>query len=138
MEKRQLELDCYGALGVVASYRKKNSNVSTDSLTYSPYGNPSGELTWTKAVRTYRDVPLRQFVTEASRWQGFRVENIYCIPADVRISISVCYKAPMNEVFAAIREKGVMMYERQGMVSFCRPKKENHAAVVKVIGRYAQ
>lgn len=138
MEKQQLELDCYGALGVVASYRKKNSNVSTDSLIYSPYGNPSGELTWTKIVRTYRDVPLRQFVAETSRWQGFRVKNIYCIPADARISISVCYKAPVNEVLAAIRGEGVTMYEREGMVSFCNPEKENHAAVVKVIGRYAQ
>lgn len=133
-EKRQLELDCYGALGVVASYPGKNKGVSRDSLTYSPYGNPSEELTWTKAVRTYRDVPLRQFVAETSRWQGFRVENIYCIPVESRISISVCYKAPVNEVFAAIREEGVMMYEREGMVSFCNPEKENHAAVARVSG----
>ncbi|MDM8174110.1 FecR domain-containing protein [Olivibacter sp. 47] len=134
-EKRQLELDCYGALGIVASYRRMATTVPTDSLTYSPHGNPDRELTWTKAVRTYRDVPLRQFVAEASRWQGFRVENIYCIPADVRISISVCYKAPVNEVLAAIQEEGVTMYEREGMVSFCRPKKENHAALAEVSSR---
>ncbi|WP_240768434.1 FecR domain-containing protein [Olivibacter sp. XZL3] len=122
-EKRQLELDCYGALGVAVRYPRQKKDVSADSLFYSPDGNPGEELAWTKALRTYKDVPLRQFVAETSRWQGFRVKNFNCIPANARISTSVCYKAPMNEIFAAIRDAGVSLYESKGMVSFCDPDK---------------
>lgn len=130
--KQHLDLDCYGAMGAVVSYANKNNHVPTDSLFYSPYGRPGEALAWTKAVRTYREVPLRQFVMETSRWQGFRVVDMNCIPADARISTSVCYRAPVNEVFAAIRSAGVTMYEREGMVSFCGPEKERHTAMVPV------
>ena len=130
-EKQHLELDCYGALGVVVSYPRLKKGVSTDSLFYSPDGRPNEELAWTKAIRTYEDVPLRQFVAETSRWQGFRVKNFNCIPANARISTSVCYKAPMNEVFAAIRDAGVTLYESKGMVSFCDPDKEYHNSVAQ-------
>src|SRR5690606_40607538 len=81
--------------------------------------NTDAILVWTKAVRKYKDVPLREFVAQMSFWYGFRVKDYTCLPADRRITTTVCYRKDREAVFAAIRESGVLLYESKGMISFC-------------------
>ncbi|HBI87398.1 MAG TPA: hypothetical protein DDY75_05855, partial [Sphingobacterium sp.] len=69
-------------------------------------------------VREYKDVPLTEFVWQMSRWHGFTVKNMKCIPNKL-ISTTVCYKTTREKVYAAIRDAGVLMYEKKGMISFC-------------------
>src|SRR5690606_31869165 len=78
-------------------------------------------LGWTRMRREYRNVPVREFVADMSRWYGVRVEDMACIPEGPRITATVCYRAPVGEVYAQLYEADVFMVERDGMVSFCGP-----------------
>ncbi|HBW82146.1 MAG TPA: hypothetical protein DEF78_21435 [Sphingobacterium sp.] len=53
-----------------------------------------------------------------SRWHGFAVKNMKCIPNKL-ISTTVCYRTNREKVYAVIRDAGVLMYEKKGMISFC-------------------
>ncbi|MBD1431612.1 FecR domain-containing protein [Sphingobacterium sp. DN00404] len=112
-------LDRYGAQGSIISYAKSKDGGVKDTLRYEAITNTDAILVWTKAVRKYKDVPLREFVAQMSFWYGFRVKDYTCLPADRRITTTVCYRKDREAVFAAIREAGVLLYESKGMISFC-------------------
>jgi hypothetical protein len=116
--KEALQLGCYGAQGSVARFVNTKGQ-EKDSLLYQELKDPDVLLVWTKAVRTYKDIPLREFVAQMSSWYGFQVKDYSCLPADKRISARVCYRRGREGVFAAIREAGVLLYESKGMISFC-------------------
>lgn len=59
-------------------------------------------LGWTRMRREYRNVPVREFVADMSRWYGFRVEDMACVPEGPRITATVCYRAPVGEVYAQL------------------------------------
>ncbi|WP_313266715.1 hypothetical protein [Sphingobacterium sp.] len=73
---------------------------------------------WANAVCEYKDVPLTEFVWQMSRWHGFTVKNMKCI-SNKLISTTVCYRINREKVCAVIRDVGVLMYEKKGMISFC-------------------
>lgn len=112
-------LSCYGAQGSITTYATAQKGVFKDSLKYEGITDTDAILVWTKAVRTYKDVPLREFVAQMSFWYGFRVKDYHCLPADRRITTTVCYRKDKEAVFAAIREAGVLLYESKGIISFC-------------------
>lgn len=120
-------LDCRGDQTVIKSYSKA-SNAIADSLFFSRRNDIGEALVWTKATRHYRNVPLRQFVLDMSRWYGFTVENPNCIPAQLHISASICYRASQQQVYAEIRKAGIAVYERGNRISFCNPAKENNSS----------
>lgn len=117
--KDELWLDCYGAMGSVARFVNTQGGQQKDSLLYQELKDPDALLVWTKAVRRYKDVPLREFVAQMSFWYGFQVKDYHCLPADRRITTTVCYRKDQEAVFATIREAGVLLYETKGMISFC-------------------
>lgn len=108
-------MDCPGDMAIAS----RAPGQGQGTLRFVRDGPTDAALSWTKAKRTYKNVPLRQFVLEASRWHGFKVQDINCIPADRRINATLCYRAPNNELFAAIKAAGVTMYEKEGMLVFC-------------------
>lgn len=113
-------LDCYGAEAYVLGIRNKIGGEEKDSLIYdSNSGNYAEALRWTKALRTFKDIPLRQFTREMGKWYGFEVANYACIPADKRITATICYREGREAAFAAIRTAGVRLYEADGRISFC-------------------
>ncbi|HRP58607.1 hypothetical protein [Agriterribacter sp.] len=113
-------LDCRGDQAVVRSYAKSNGPL-TDSLFYKRSNNVEEALVWTKATRSYRNVSLRQFVMDMSRWYGFKVESLNCIPEQLRINTSVCYRASRQQVYSEIRKAGIKVYETGESISFCNP-----------------
>lgn len=122
--KDELLLDCYGAMGSVARFVNTGGGQEKDSLLYVELKDPDALLLWTKAVRRYKNTPLREFVAQMSRWYGFQVKDYGCLPADQRITTAVCYRRDTETVFAAIREAGVLLYENKGMISFCPEEAE--------------
>lgn len=132
--KETLQLECYGAQGAVARFVNKRDGEEKDSLLYGVHKDPDALLRWTKAVRSYRNIPLREFVGQMSRWYGFQVKDYSCLPADKRITTTVCYRKDREVVFAAIREAGVSLYESKGMISFCP---EDAEVTKKTEGRLA-
>lgn len=116
--EEEVLLGSYGAQGSITTYSVSHG-VFKDTLRYERTTNPEAILGWTKAVRTYKDYPLREFVAQMSRWYGFQVKDYSCLPADRRITTMVCYRKDRETVFAAIRETGVLLYESKGMISFC-------------------
>lgn len=79
-------------------------------------------LGWTRMRRTYRNTSVREFVADMSRWYGFKIENMNCVPEGLRITATVCYRAPVTEVYAQLSAADVFMVEKDGMISFCGPK----------------
>jgi hypothetical protein len=55
------------------------------------------------------------------------VENPNCIPGQLRINTSICYRASQQQVYAEIRKAGIAVYEKGGMISFCNPAKEKRS-----------
>lgn len=52
-----------------------------------------------------------------------------CIPNKL-ISTTVCYRTNREKVYAVIRDAGVLMYEKKGMISFCpEDHKESRTAM---------
>lgn len=121
------DLNCSGDQAVVKSYDKTNDAIA-DSLLFKRHSNIEEALVWTKSTRNYRNVSLRQFVLDMSRWCGFVVENFNCIPGQLRISTSICYRASRQQVYSEIRRAGIAVYEKREGISFCKPAKENSSA----------
>lgn len=127
-------LDCPGDQTVVRSYATTN-NAITDSIFFRRNADVGEALVWTKATRNYRNVSLRQFVMDMSRWYGFKVESLNCIPGQLRINTSICYRASRQEVYSEIRKAGVTVYEKKEGISFCNPAKKNSAPPVQTAFR---
>lgn len=120
-------LDCRGDQAVIKSYTTTN-NAITDSIFFKRNNDVREALVWTKATRQYRNISLRQFVLDMSRWYGFTVENPHCIPGQVRINTSICYRASQQQVYAEIRKAGIAVYEKGDMISFCNPAKKKRSS----------
>ncbi|MBE8720463.1 hypothetical protein [Sphingobacterium pedocola] len=78
-------------------------------MIYRSNGDIKEELAWTKVSHSYKEASLRTFVAQMSRWHGFTVKDMNCIPKDGRINASICYKSSNEEVFAAIRKAGITL-----------------------------
>lgn len=76
-------------------------------------------LTWTKAVRHYRNVPMRDFVSDMARWYGIRFEDINCISASTKVNVEMCYRADPAELIDFIRNSGTTVIEHKYYYSFC-------------------
>lgn len=76
-------------------------------------------LTWTQAVRRYRNVPMRDFVSDMARWYGIQFEDINCIPAKIKINVEMCYRADSFELIDFIRGSGIPVIEHRYYYSFC-------------------
>lgn len=74
-------------------------------------------------------MPLRAFVDEMSRWEGFTIKRWECIPKDKHISIAICYQSGREEVYSGIRQADVLQQEGKGIVSFCLKDKRDRAAM---------
>jgi len=123
------ELQCLDEAVVIKSYLPKGEKVRQDSLFYLTNGNFEQASQWANALREYKDVPLKEFVWQMSRWHGFTVKNMQCIPNKL-ISTTVCYRTNREKVYAVIRDAGVLMYEKKGMISFCpEDHKESRTAM---------
>jgi hypothetical protein len=119
------ELDCPGDQAVVRNY-STNNNAIADSLFFRRNVGIREALVWTKATRSYRNVSLRQFVIDMSQWYGFKVESLNCIPEQLRINTSICYRASLQEVYSEIRRAGITVYEQGESISFCNPARKNN------------
>ncbi|WP_257666774.1 hypothetical protein [Parapedobacter tibetensis] len=64
------------------------------------------------------------------RWYGVRFKNLHCIPESKRVSASICYRAPLTDVLAAINKAGVRVYQSNGEYSFCEPDSRQHTPKV--------
>lgn len=117
--KEQL-LDRYGSEAYVLGVKHKISGEEKDSLIYNPNsGKYVDALRWTKAVRQFKNIPLREFTQEMGNWYGFEVVNYACIPVGKSITATICYREGKEAVFAAIRTAGILLYEAGGVISFC-------------------
>jgi len=86
---------------------------------------------WTRKVRTYKNMPLRAFVDDMSRWEGFTIKRWDCLPKNKFVTISVHYQSEKEEVYSAIRDAGVFLYEQKGMLSFCPEDEKNKVAMIE-------
>lgn len=118
--KERQELLCWGDYVEIRTCCTSPEGIANTTLE-TKCVNAEQAITWTKAMRTYHKVPLKEFVAEMSRWYGIRVENIDCIPDGPFVTASVAYQAPLYEIYAHIYKAGVFVYEGDGMISFCGP-----------------
>lgn len=76
-------------------------------------------LTWTKAVRLYRNVSMREFVSDMARWYGIQFEDIRCIPVKAKVNMTMCYRSDPAELIEFIRNSGIPVIEHKYYYSFC-------------------
>lgn len=117
--KEAVTLRCPNDFGMISPSANSPKQAPRDSLISASNVDFEVAKMWTKVVRTYEDIPLRAFVDEMSRWEGFTIKDWQCVPKDKKINVSVCYLNDRKEVYAAIRKAGVLLYEEKGMISFC-------------------
>lgn len=102
--------------------QKTEDRWSTDKLNPAKIAQ---SLTWTKAMRHYRKVPLREFVSDMARWYGIEFEDINCISAKATVNVDMCYRASPSELIEFIRNTGTPVIEHKTYYSFCTPDMEN-------------
>lgn len=91
----------------------------TESVSYQRKSKVEEATGWTKASRRYHNVPMREYVADMSRWYGFKVKDIHCIPASMRVNAMICYRAPLGEALAVAQKAGLRVHLSNGMYSFC-------------------
>lgn len=107
---------------VLISTHKHVPDILVDSVKYSSRkANIDQAIVWTKAIRYYDDVPLRQFVADLCQWYGLAISNINCVPENQRITTAFCYQVPPDSLYAQIRAKGIAVHEDHGVLTFCDP-----------------
>lgn len=116
----------FGFVG--AKYAGKNQP-PRDTMSYVANQDFKEAKMWTRKIRVYRNMPLRAFVDEMSRWEGFTIKRWECIPKDKQISAAICYQSGREEVYGAIRQAGVLLHEEKGMISFCPEDKRDRVAM---------
>lgn len=115
----RLDMICPYDLGVIRTVPANGSVGIRDTLLYAANVDFESAITWTRAKRTYKDMPLRAYVEEMSRWDGFKINDWKCLPQDKKVTVDVCYKDGTDEILATIRGAGVVLYENKGLISFC-------------------
>jgi len=118
-------------LGVLMADWLDKSIVPKDTLFRMADMNFEMAKMWTRKVRTYENIPLRAFVEEMSRWEGFTIKQWDCLPKNKFITTSVHYQSAKEEVYSAIKDAGVLLYEERGMLSFCPQDKKNKIAMTE-------
>ncbi|MEI2271510.1 hypothetical protein OHD16_05100 [Sphingobacterium sp. ML3W] len=113
---------------VGAKYADKNQH-PRDTMSYVANQDFKEAKMWTRKIRIYKGMPLRAFVDEMSRWEGFTIKIWDCIPNNKHISVSICYQSGREEVYSAIRQAGVLLHEEKGMISFCPEDKRDRVAM---------
>lgn len=116
--KGQMTLDKRGNQIHIKTIRELNGEVR-DAFYFRRGGRAEAAIAWTKATRDYRNAPLREFVEDISRWYGFRVQDIHCIPESMRVRAAICYRAPLEDALAVVNKAGLKVYQSNGVYSFC-------------------
>ena len=111
----------------------KNQHVQ-DTMDYVANLDFEDARMWTRKIRIYKDIPLYVFVDEMSRWEGFVIKKWDCIPKNKHISVSICYQSGREDVYAAIRQAGILLHEKEGMISFCPEDKHERVAMRQLNG----
>ncbi|HTG54762.1 MAG TPA: FecR domain-containing protein, partial [Niabella sp.] len=78
-------------------------------------------LSWKKATRLYKDIPMREFVSDIARWYNLEIVNITCIPAAVRISVAMCYNTPIDQLLNIFSDSKLKFYKVGNRITFCDP-----------------
>jgi hypothetical protein len=127
--KKVQALTLPGDLGFVETVFRNKNKFAKDTIGYVGDQHFESAKNWVRKIRVYKEIPLRVFVDEMSRWEGFKVTKTDCLPKDKCISVAICYRSGPEEVFAAIRQAGVLLYEERGMISFCPEDKHDRVAM---------
>ncbi len=133
---KSVTLCCRGDKGYYVEF-VQSDNHCRDTMAVMRHRDTEQELMWMNPQRRYSRIKLRSFAAEMSRWYGFTIENMNCIPEDLRISASICYRAPVQDVYTVFRKAGVNVYEERGVISFCDPaqNKTNGIRDTRLISR---
>lgn len=129
--KKSKIMYCPGDLGVLMATQSAKSNVPKDTLFRMENMDFEIAKMWTRKVRIYKNIPLRAFVEEMSRWEGFTIKRWDCVPKNKLVTASVHYRSDKQEVYSTIRDAGVLLYEERGMLSFCPEDKKNKIAMTE-------
>ena len=115
-------MDCRGDQAVVKSYSTTNNTI-TDSIFFRRNSDVGEALVWTKTTRHYRNVSLKQFVLDMSRWYGFAVENLR-IPGRLRINTTISTRL-QQQVYLRSTKAGIAVYEKKKIGSALRLQKKH-------------
>ncbi|MFD2903813.1 FecR domain-containing protein [Sphingobacterium anhuiense] len=127
--KKSKTMYCPGDLGVLVATQSSKSSMPKDTLFRMENMDFEIAKMWTRKVRIYKNIPLRAFVEEMSRWEGFTIKRWDCVPKNKLVTASVHYRSDKQEVYSTIRDAGVLLYEERGMLSFCPEDKKNKIAM---------
>lgn len=114
-----LRLTQRGDFGAITKLLSAEESTPADTLILAHNHDIEQAKQWTHKIRKYNDMPLVAFMHEMSRWEGFTIKNWDCIPKDKPITISIPYTSGMDQIWAAIRERGVPLYQKNTLISFC-------------------
>ncbi|MEO6358762.1 MAG: FecR domain-containing protein, partial [Ferruginibacter sp.] len=78
-------------------------------------------VSWKSQIRVYSDAYMREFVSDMGRWYHLKIVSLACVPANARISISICYNASLETVFQIFRDKGLVFKREGNNIRFCAP-----------------
>ncbi len=116
---KEVKLNCRGAEGLLVRMQNTLDNRIKDSLFYSRDADFERDSRWARAVRKYEGASLREYIVEMSRWYGFKVKDIHCIPTEPVIDATVRYTATKEEMLAAVQQEGIKVHRREDLISFC-------------------
>jgi Fe2+-dicitrate sensor, membrane component len=129
--REQKMLEKHGSQVHVRTMQQLDGTLA-DSLFFRHRSPTQAAVAWTRPIRRYRDVPLKDFVADITRWYGIPFKNTDCIPASIRVNASLCYRAPLENALAVINRAGIRVYQTNGAYSFCEPDDGFHPSAAGI------
>ena len=75
-------------------------------------------VSWKKVMRIYKDIPLKDFISDIGRWYNLEMLNTGCVPDSV-ISVTLCYDTPVEEILKLLRANGLHFKQEGRKIIFC-------------------
>lgn len=94
-------------------------------------------VSWQKAIRVYENVSMRDFAADIGRWYNLEMVNVSCIPVTARLSVDICYNAPLDQVFSIFTDSKLKFYQVGNKITFCDPSLKPSAPAPAVPFKYS-
>lgn len=91
-------------------------------------------VSWARAQHYFTDIKLKEFVEDVGRQYNLELRRLGCIP-DQRVSVTLCYNKPLDEVLAFLRKKGLICVLQGNILTFCEPMQIKQLAAKTTAGK---
>lgn len=124
LNKQQQLLRCH-QLQVIQWKPSPMAQYFSDSIVVIKRVDATAITQWKNKERLYQQQSLVAYVRDMCSWYGLQLDGVVCIK-NVLVNARLCYKAPIHDALAILRQYDERFTRQGDQLSFCDPRKRNY------------